>query len=186
MIVVLGVGLILVAAVAGINLFLSAGMIHRLREVHTAMIDWTDRVNANSLRAGLRQGEPIPDFRATTLDGGGLTREAMIGQSWILGFFAGGCGSCRVDLPRLGDAIRAAQFPRKTLIVIDGEAQQSADLVAMARTLGTTVLEPPEGDLSKAFKILFFPSFFMTDDSGRVVLGSNSLEDLRRPMASPL
>lgn len=177
-------GLAVVAIATALNLLLSVGLIHRLREVHRAMMEWSERVSINSLRSGLRQGEPLPEFSATTSSGSPLTREIMMGDSWLLGFFAGSCGSCRVELPRLTDIVREADSRFKSLVVIDGSAHQSADLLEMATPVGATVLEEDNGTLSNLFGVRFFPTFFLTDREGRIAFGSNSVDDVSRFITS--
>jgi peroxiredoxin len=173
-------GLVLVAVAVGLDLLLTAGIIRRLRELHQAMAEWTDRVNANSLMSGLREGEPVPDFTALTVNGATLTHKDLLGGPWVMGFFAGGCGSCRTELPKLGEMVGQMAERRRVLIVIDGSRPQSSDLMAMGTGIGDVVLENDGGVLSELFKVRFFPTYFAMSQDGHISFGSNSLQDFQR------
>ena len=175
-------GLAIVAGATLLNLLLVAGLIARLREIYASVEEW--RVRASGLGVGgLRATDPVPEFVASTVRQDSITNRDLIGDTWIIGFFAGGCGTCHVDLPRLANMMRHEEPRRKALVVIGGTQDDSGDLIEAGQTFGATVLEPPDGELSRAFRVPFFPTFFVTDERGRVAFGTSSLDDLLRQLA---
>jgi thiol-disulfide isomerase/thioredoxin len=180
---IVGPALIALAVATAFNLVFSVGYIGRLREVHRAVTEWTARVANSPVMGGPQIGSSAPSFSAPTIDGQVAETAQYSGSPWIVGFFAGSCGSCRTYLPQLCDLLSANRLTSRGLVVIDGREEQAADLIAMVRKRTPVVLEPVAG-ISSLFKVEVYPTFVLVGSEGVVDFGTNSVEDLRRRLAS--
>jgi len=175
---------VVLAILVVLNLAMTVGLIHRLREIHRTVTDWSERAKASPLLGGIPVGELAPAFLATAVDGTSVGSADFAGSRWLLGFFSSSCGSCRTYLPRLGELAKSQVNPLRPLIVIDGPAGLAADLVAMGTGMGPVVVENFDGGVSSEFKVNLYPTYYMIDEGGRIAFGSNSVDDLERYFAA--
>lgn len=181
---IIGPALAAVAAVAVFNLLLSVGYVRRLREVHRAMTDWSARVANAPMMGGPVIGAPVPDFSVTTLDGATITATTLRGKRWAVGLFGATCGSCRTYLPQMCDLLAGGNTNMDAaLVVIDGEREHAADLVASVKGRVPILLESTPV-LSQALNLQVYPTFLLIDEMGLVAFGTNSIDDFRRRVAA--
>ena len=152
---------VLVGAIATVNLLLTVGVVRRLRE-HTAEL--AARRDDPAGPAGLPVGAPVGEFAATGVSGRPVTR-AMLDRPALVGFFSPGCAPCKEKLPDfVAQAARRPGGPDAVLAVVVGDPAEAAESVAALRPVATVVVEPEDGPLQWAFAIGGFPTFVLVED----------------------
>lgn len=169
------------------HLLLTFGVIRRLRQ-HTELIEECRRLfHAGPEPAvAIHDGEVVGDFTARTIGGDTIDRSALVDHRFI-GFFSPGCSAC-VDQLRAFVEFAESEVVRALAVVV-GDASEAADFVAKLSRVATVVVEPLNGDLSKAFKIRGFPAFCAVDGSGAVIASGWAVSDIsttaqREPIGS--
>jgi hypothetical protein len=146
-------------ALSLLNLLLTFGIIRRLRR----------STPTNAL---------VGDFTAEDLDGRPVSSTELAGRT-LVGFFSPGCDACRERLADFAAAARSQQ----ALAVVTSDAASAAEYLPSLTPVSRVVLQEPDGPLVRAFPVTSFPSFFVVE-SGRVVAGGATLEDLPIPVAA--
>jgi hypothetical protein len=157
-------GLVLVGALVAVDLVLTLGVIRRLRE-HATLIEQALRVSEGVTDFMLPVGSPLPELRATTVDGAAAPAEGPM----LIGFFSPGCRACVERLPGFVEYARA--FDGRVLGVAVGPHDDVADIVAALRPVADVVVEPSEGPLATALQVKGFPAMATVGADG-VVVGS--------------
>ena len=115
------------------------------------------------------EGEPAPDFTATTAEGEPITLSDLRGRPVVLNFWATWCAPCRVEMPALQGA--SERYADSGLIILAVNAMEPADRVsAYMQELGLTfpaVLDP-DGAVLDLYGIRVFPTTVVIDAGGRV------------------
>jgi len=168
--------LIVVSVLALLDLLLSVGYIRRLRDLDHVLRDRSSLLNRTTMIGGLAVGTPVPSFTATALTGTVVTPDTFAGTNWLLGFFGATCGSCRSYLPVMQQLIDNGA---PALVVIDGSRDHAADLLKMVRPEVPTVIDV-SSDISQAFKLEVYPTFYLVDEIGDIAFASNSVDELRQ------
>lgn len=176
--------LVLVGAVALLNLLLTVGVIRRLRQ-HTEQLSTAGGFGGPAPAVMLEAGARAEDFAATTTDGEPVSRELLSGQT-LVGVFTPGCGACEERLPEFLD--RATAFPggrSQVLAVVAGEAEAVRPYRDKLAPVARVVVEPPmNGTLTTALKVQGFPAFGLIAADGTVVASALTLAEL--PLVSPV
>lgn len=156
------------SAVGVFHLFLTMGIIRRLRAQEA-------QGGRDAAAPTIGIGGRIGAFETTATDGSALGRGGD-GRR-VTAFFTPDCKACVQQLPQF--AAYAAGFAGDVVAVVvaDDVAQGLAyneKLVAVART----VLEPTGGAVATAFGVTSFPAMAVTDADGRVLANGNAVRDL--------
>jgi thiol-disulfide isomerase/thioredoxin len=181
---VLAFFVILIGLALSLNVIMTLGLIRRLRQIHHSVAEWIPSGRYVPLPDGLPIGEVPPSFSVTDLDGEVISEATLAGQISVLGFFAASCESCRLYLPRLRDLSKQRARDLQSLVVIDGDAAHAGDLITVGRETGRVVTGELNTGMSGIFKVHFYPTFYVVDESGKVAFGSNSVDDLERYLAA--
>ena len=115
--------LMVVGAVAVLNLLLTVGVIRRLRQ-HTERLSHLSAPGGAPEPVMLEAGAQVGEFAATTTDGEPVSRDLLSGQT-LVGVFAPSCSACREQLPNF--ISKAETFPggrAQVLAVVSGEPEQ--------------------------------------------------------------
>jgi peroxiredoxin len=121
----------------------------------------------------LVQGQPPPDFTATTFDGHKLTLSTLKGHPVLVNFFAAWCTQCAHELPFMEQAYVRHQADGFTIIGVN--ALENGDGVGFYRRLGLTfpaVYDPGNpGKIALAYNVTSsLPVSVFIDRTGRVDL----------------
>jgi hypothetical protein len=169
---------VLVGAVAVLNLLLTVGVIRRLRQ-HTENLANLSTMGGPQPSIMIGEGERAGEFAATTTDGEPVTRDLLSGQT-LVGVLTPDCSACRERLPEFVSS--AETFPGgrgQVLAVLAGELEQVEEYREQLAPVARVVIEPPmKGAVATALKVEGFPAFAVLDADGTVVASGFSPDGL--------
>jgi thiol-disulfide isomerase/thioredoxin len=157
---------VIVGAVATLNLILTTAIVRRMRVYER------DRPSRSPLEmlGGLLPGAPLPTFTGTPVAGGALTDGDLRGRPAAVAFLSTDCPGCVEHAPQFAAAARAtlARGGRAVAVIIEGT--EPVDALTAAVGPATAVYEPmqPAGPMTRAFDVKSFPTFFVIDEAGTI------------------
>ena len=120
--------------------------------------------------AGLTAGSSVPAFDLKTLEGGGITRDALEGKVTLVAFWASWCGPCRRELPALSKVHQELKGRGFQVLAVNVDKE-----VALAkRFLGGvtppyTVVLDPTSLLMGSFDVVAMPTSVLIGPDLKVV-----------------
>jgi cytochrome oxidase Cu insertion factor (SCO1/SenC/PrrC family) len=154
-------GLVLVGAIAVLNLLLTMAVIRRLRKNEAAM--------PPMMESGPAKGSATPEFSIESITGETVTQESLAGSPAVVAFFSTTCSACKPALPKLVEHIEGNGLkPGQVVAVINGEGDDHADFAEILEGKATVVKESEMGTVSAAFSISAFPTFVHIGSNGKV------------------
>ncbi|MDQ0686024.1 MULTISPECIES: redoxin domain-containing protein [Streptomyces] len=153
-------GLVLVGAVAVLNLVLLMVVLRRWQELEAV------RRRADFAAQGPQPGDGLPDFTATALSGRTLTQDDFRSGELLLGVFSHDCPSCTDALPDFAaraDRARAAGG-RVLALVIGAEAGESSLTARLVGPADEVVPGPEAAPLFGALRVPAFPTILSYRD----------------------
>ncbi|MCH8253132.1 MAG: redoxin domain-containing protein, partial [Planctomycetes bacterium] len=119
-------------------------------------------------------GKPAPSFSGTTLAGKAVSNSTVAKEITVLNFFAGNCGFCKKQIPRL-DTIRK-EYESKGVRFINvsqsmrGKKYSDEEIVAIVEKTGAKMelLTDPDNKIGGPFKAVSFPTMVILGKSGKV------------------
>ena len=113
-------------------------------------------------------GEPVPDFRLDTPDGGTLQLSDYRGQAVVLNFWATWCVPCRKEMPQL-QAVHAEYADSGSLTVVAVNLQESPSAVTdFGEELSLTfpLALDRDGEVVRRYGLIGLPGTFFIDAEG--------------------
>ncbi|MER5851146.1 redoxin domain-containing protein [Streptomyces sp. NPDC002012] len=153
-------GLVLVGAVALLNLVLLMVILRRWQELEVV------RRRDDFAAQGPQPGDGLPDFTATALSGRTLTQDDFRSGELLLGVFSHDCPSCTDSLPDFAeraDRARAAGG-RVLALVIGAEAGESSLTAQLVGPADEVVPGPEASPLFGALRVPAFPTILSYQD----------------------
>jgi thiol-disulfide isomerase/thioredoxin len=172
---------ILVGALAGTNLFFTFGVVRRLNE-HSRRLATVESGQHGSGELEPAIGEPLPAFRATTLEGVVVSDEDLADGEYYVGFFTTGCAPCRDRYPEFAALADTVGRDRLLAIVASPEPGDAEALLDSGGPL-PVVLEPSRGPLADAFGFAASPTLVRYVD-GRVAQNTTFISELGVPVTA--
>jgi hypothetical protein len=177
MIAILLIGVLVLTALVTLNLILLAAVIRRLREHAEQFAAIAPRPTSS-----LREGAEPPLLAATTVDDVFLGPDLFAGHPVTIAFFSAACEACRAHLREFLEWAGEAG-PDGTVMIVSGDAADSADLVEPARRHTHVVVEESSGPITSGFEVEAFPCFIVMRD-GVVNTVAASVRPLRQIVSS--
>jgi thiol-disulfide isomerase/thioredoxin len=174
----LAAAIVIVGAVAVLNLVLTFGVIRRLRE-HTDLLgNGADASRGAPTMACV--GETIAPFTAMAVDGCPVTLDWFEGPT-LVGVFAPGCEACEATLPVFAEHARSFPGGRQNvlaLVVASDETDATRYTDPLAEVV-VVVRDDHHGPLSTALRVTGYPAFALVDPRGTVT--ASALDPSRLP-----
>jgi hypothetical protein len=156
MVLVLVVAVLVVGAVAALDLLLTLAVIRRLRE-HTAAL-----ARMTPQRPALPEpGTVLPPFTATA-EGGRIVSPDQVTGPTVVGVFSTSCAACHERLPEFV-ALAAGLPVERVVAVVAGDPAEDDGMSEALRPVATLVPEPMNGAILSALQTAAFPSFYLID-----------------------
>jgi peroxiredoxin len=167
-------GLIAVATLASLNLFLTLGITRRMRRQADAALSHGSGPVSEPQELILEVGKRPADFVATTVDGRELSLASLAGPA-LVGFFAPRCSPCEAWIPRFAEAAAAMSATGgQALAVVVGRRDEAEKYVsALGGSAHVVVEQSTDGPLSNSFAVQGYPSMVRLDVTGTVASNSN-------------
>ncbi|HVI01140.1 MAG TPA: TlpA disulfide reductase family protein, partial [Enhygromyxa sp.] len=139
---------------------------------------------------GPQPDSELPDFAATTITGEHIDNDRLPAKLTLIHFWGTWCKGCKDDLPLFHELI--ATYGEAGLAIVSFAEDESPDVVAKFRAgqwpmpWHHVVMTPGETReaLRSAFELTAFPTWYLVDESNRIVLTSrhpaDSSMELRR------
>ncbi len=126
----------------------------------------------------VRNPDPAPDFKLTSLDGQPLSLAGSQGKVILLNFWATWCGPCRAEIPDLVEL----QNKYKGRLQVIGLVIDDDDQAAIKKFVGEFGINYPVALASTGIRIQYggigaLPTSFVLDSQGRVVQKHEGLRD---------
>lgn len=160
------------AIVAAVVAVLVVGVILLVR---SGVTGGSGQVNAPpaTVHGTLAQGQPAPDFSASTLQGSQLTLSSLRGKPVLINFFASWCTVCEVELPGIEQAYKEHRADGFTVVGVN--TLESGDGLAFYRRMNLTfpaVYDPgTPGRIGAAYGVTQgLPASIFVDRTGNVRL----------------
>jgi thiol-disulfide isomerase/thioredoxin len=134
-------------------------------------------------------GNPAPDFRLATPNGGSLALSELRDKVVVLNFWATWCVPCRAEMPALENVYR--ELGPQGLVVVGVDVQESAEQVlAFLPEVGVTfpIVLDSDTRLATRYRATGLPATFIVDRTGTVRdirLGPYT-EEMLMPRLTPL
>lgn len=173
--------LVLVGALAALNLIFTFGVIRRLREHEAALGRRGPGHDDHPVM--LAPGATVGDFAASTVDGEPVSRELLAGTT-LVGFVSPSCPACHERLPQFVELARTHAGGRGQVLAVvvapDGD-EGAATIVAQLDAVARVVREPDRGPLVTAFGVEGYPAFALVGPHGDVVASGFEPAELNVP-----
>ncbi|MFD7656942.1 TlpA family protein disulfide reductase [Actinosynnema sp. NPDC059797] len=156
----------LVGVLGVLNLFLTTGVIRRLRERNAT----AQSFRPEPPKVMLPNGSSIGTFTASTVDEEQVSAAVFEGGPTFVGIFAHGCESCDERLPDFLDTARTFPGGRdRVFALLIGATEDVVEKRAALSRVGRVVLEEkPGGPVAKAFGVKGYPAFALVDSHGHI------------------
>ena len=141
--------------------------------------------------APLRVGNKPPRIALASLNGATVrVPDDFRGKVLMLHFWAGGCSSCKEEMPAMEKFYR--QYGKKGLVILAVNVGQRKDIVQkLAQEMGISypVLLDPDQKMAKNYDVAGVPRTYLVDRKGVIrykILGSASEATLKKQILSLL
>lgn len=169
---VLIAAVVLVGAIAVLNLLLTMAVIRRLRRYEAAQ-------GAPLPDSGPKVGATIPEFSGETLSGETVATTDVSSAEAVFAFLSTTCSACPTSLPYLVEYAQARELKAAQVVaVIGGEQADAGEFLDALAGKATVIMEAAMGPITQSFDVSAFPTFVMTNAEAtvtRTVSGSQPL-----------
>ena len=132
-------------------------------------------------------GSRAPGFTLQAPVGGSVTLSDYRGKAVLLEFFATWCPHCDAQAPHLEKLARSLGRKNVAFLSVNADSENAASVYAYHRYFGLSfpaLLDPGSptgsfhqqggaGPVTRAYRVRFYPTFYVIDGNGRIVWGSD-------------
>lgn len=164
----LAVAVVLIGVLCCLNLAVTFAVVRRL---HLQ----ADRRSDEVVR--LPPGTQAPEFSVTTTSGAVRSLADLTGARSVVAFLAAQCPPCHEQVP--GFMAYARSVPggdaQVLAVVVGGDDAETAKLAGDLEGTAAVVVERVQGPLQKTFAVSGFPTFYVLDETGRILLSAPTM-----------
>lgn len=164
---------VLVAALALLNLLLTLGMMRRLRE-QAELISALGSGNGAD-QTLMPAGSTIGEFVTSAVDDTAVTSQDL-SEDTVVGFFSPQCQPCRDRVPEfisLLESVPAAE--RKALAVVIGDRSDTSEMVAQLVPVARVITGKEAEPIVKAFDTKSYPALYRMGDDGLIAASGHGM-----------
>jgi len=170
--------IVVVGSLCMLDLLLTFGVIRRLRE-HTTMLARSRETEPPV--TGLAAGMSPDAFSAVTIDGDLVDNAADLR---VVAFFSSSCAICPERVPPFTEYVRSHRIGRDSVLgVVEGSASAPPPYLDQLAAVAQVRIEPPGGEVARAFKVSGFPAFCVLDSAGTLIASGYDSSVLSEPAA---
>lgn len=173
--------LVLVGAVATLDLLLTLAVLRRLRRQSADLARYS-QVLPPLPDPGALVGKPLPRFEATSVDSVLVRGADTAGRAGLIGFFSVGCAPCHEEAPAFARLAAMEPGGRDTVLAVVTGDDPDDGLVAELRGVATVLREGNFGPVASAFQVSAFPTLLRHD--GSTVVADSAVGRLGRAPVS--
>jgi peroxiredoxin len=124
------------------------------------------------------EGDPAPNFTATTLDGKEISIEKLKGKVILINYFATWCGPCLFEMPYLESEIYKKIDNEDFVLICVGREHTAEELVKFKEEKGfdLPMAPDPKREIYSKFAKMMIPRNFVIDRDGKVIYQSIGYE----------
>ena len=119
----------------------------------------------------LKNGDNVPEFKVTTLDGKEIAIADLKGKVVLINFFATWCGPCMKELPEVESQLWP-KFKNENFVMVSiGREHTKEQLLKWNKKKGFTfpIAPDPKREVYSKFASQYIPRNFIVDKSGKIV-----------------
>ncbi|WP_282015941.1 TlpA family protein disulfide reductase [Marinifilum flexuosum] len=129
-------------------------------------------LNASDFKGSLlKNGDKVPEFTVTTLDGKEVSIKDLKGKVVLINFFATWCGPCMKELPEVQKQLWPKFKDEKFAMVSIGREHTKDELTKWNQKKGFTfpIAPDPKREVYSKFASQYIPRNFIVDKTGKVI-----------------
>jgi peroxiredoxin len=118
---------------------------------------------------GLEEGSPMPEFKATTLDGKVITSSDLLGKEVIIKFWSPRCPYCRKMIPEMREQYANLDANTIYITVVSGVPEAEVAEFAQAEQLAFPIILDESNAIKGAFEVKGVPYTYRINPAGRII-----------------
>lgn len=119
----------------------------------------------------LKNGDMVPEFKVTTLDGKEIATSELKGKIILINFFATWCGPCMKELPEVQKQLWPKFKDKNFVMVSIGREHTKEELSKWNKKKGFTfpIAPDPKREVYSKFASQYIPRNFIVDKTGKII-----------------
>lgn len=127
---------------------------------------------SNDPKTYTKEGQTVPSFKVTTLDGTQIDISQLKGKVVLLNFFATWCGPCMAEMPRVEKEIWLKHKEEGLVVLALGREHSKEELVKFQKEKGFTfmIAPDPKREVFSLFAKESIPRNYVIDKEGKIAM----------------
>ncbi len=136
-----------------------------------AIIATTNLIAQNHQGSLVKEGDKVPTFTVTTLDGEEVAIEKLMGKVVLINFFATWCGPCMKEMPEVESQVWPKFKDQNFAMVSIGREHTKEELLKWNKKKGFTfpIAPDPKREVYSKFASQYIPRNFIVDKTGKII-----------------